>query len=131
MRSLAVFVLLFISLSAHSKNISSIVTQVNFGDKISNFRVYEKGGKQFFAVKDTYGKTSEGLLTAKSYDFIVKKTNEVLRLESNDTNFCVRKYISVKAVVNGKSVERKGCIGSSSATAVKMTELTNTLQLLR
>lgn len=125
------FAVLFITLMARAKNsMPEINTQINYGDKVSSFRIYERSGVQYFSFNDSYGKTTDGQLSKSGYEFIVKKVNDTLALESNDINFCRRQFISVKAVKNGKAIEKKSCIGSATTVAKKMADLANTLQLL-
>ena len=125
------FVMLFIFLFVHAKNPApEINTQINYGDKVSSFRIYERSGVQYFSFNDSYGKTSDGQLSKSGYEFIVKKVNETLALDSNDIAYCRRQFISVKAVKNGKAVEKKSCIGSATKVAKRMADLANTLQLL-
>jgi hypothetical protein len=130
MKSLIVVVFVLISgLQAQAKA-HEIFTEINYGDRTSSFRIYEKSGGKFFSYRNSYGKSSDGTLTESSYKFIRKKADEVLKHSSNDINFCLRKFIVLKTVFGGKTAERKACIGSPSPTAKKMTELTNTLELL-
>ena len=122
--------ILFFALQVSAKAAPEIHTEITFGDKVSKFRVYERAGVQYFTYNDTYGKSRDGQLSKSGYEFIARKANEIFKFSSNDMNFCRRQFMSVKTVLNGKPVERKGCIGSSSPVAKKMAELANTEQLL-
>lgn len=130
MKIIIIFLICFAGAFAGAKVSGDISTEINFGEKLSSFRIFDQNGEHHFTFINSYGKQANGPLSKSGYDFLVKKVNDVLKEQSNDMNFCTRKYMSVKTVLNGKPVERKACIGSDSAIAKRMTELANTLQLL-
>ena len=109
---------------------TEFTTSVNFGDRISKFRIFSKGDYPWFSFSDSYGKFQDGPLTKVNYNYIVKIFNQSLKEKSNDMTFCRRQYITVKSTIDGKVRETKSCIGSPTKVAKILTNVANTLDLL-
>jgi hypothetical protein len=119
-------------LSAKTELPRNISLTVNHGDNLSWFRLTsdnpEVGGK--FDYYSSTGQGKSGKLSSKNFKFIARKVASVRTAKSNDIRLCERTFISVNAEVNKKPFSSLGCIGSPTATAKKVTELANIMDLM-